>query len=628
MIQEFYLYQLDRTATGIFDSFLGGIYLIKGVPILLQLAVLSFYLIAFGLIACSQPVPQDEEKRWLRLSKFCALIAFSLSCLLMFNPWDESFINLRHAFNLAHSNFFTFNLSHPSEGTADFLVFASLGLLGKIKLPFLELLLLQSWLGGLLCLLAIERIAIELEISSAKKWGFLVGSFFPTLLLNSSLGFATTLFAAAILWAIHYTFIQPRWRKSMVILALIPLLRWEGFWFSSLCCLTYVKYPSFSRLKRRLLIPVILTVFTPTLLLTLYRFRVFSSGIPVPVLYKNSLGNPFYFFLGLRNLFLDLTSTLSLAFLLIWALFLTFEKENLRKLPVLNVILVILLASVVPYYLSGGDWFPASCGRYLLPLTLFLIPSTWKLLSSLSTQRKKSFLVVFVISLFICGSNPGSSVVRMYQLLFSHGSALLSLNLKKRIENPTYRIHYLSQLGIHLKKTTEPKDKIGTSELATINYFSERDAVDFLGLTDLELAKLPVREAPLLFRKNPKAPELPVLIFKRLAPKRLGEKLPEYLYLFDFMIEILMDQKTTEDWTDADYLRAIHRWQSKFKGLINPLYGGIDHVLDLGYVPVIINYENDFCALYFVRRNKMADHNSKLQNLGFSSKLIQARGLK
>jgi hypothetical protein len=623
MIQQFYLYQTSHAAPGLFDSFLGGLYLIKGVPLFLQLAVLCLYPLAFGLLLLSHS-EQEKTKQdfWVSLSKFFSLLALTLSVPLLFTPWDESFINLRHSLNLAQKGNFTFNLSSPSEGTVDFLVFAVIGFLGKLKLPLVELLLFQSWFGGILCALAIEKLACDLEIPNAKKWGFFVATLFPPLMLNSSHGFATSIFAAAILWSIHFTFFNSNLPLSFLLLSLVPLIRWEGFWFLGLCYFWHIKNYLSQKEKTKNLIPLAALGLVPTALLTFYRLKQFDSAIPVPVVYKSSIGNLFYFLLGFRNLFLDLVSTFSLAFLLVWLFAWIFERKQVKKSNRVLPPLVILILFSLPYYFSGGDWFPPAWGRYLFPLTLFLIPITWKLISTFSKQQTKAFVTTLVFSLFICAAAPTSSLIRLYQLMFSHGSALLSLNLKKRTENPTYRPHYLSQLGLHLKQTTQPQDKIGSSELATLMYFSERDAVDFLGLTDLELARKPLRETPTFIRKNPKAAELPLLIFKRLDPGRLVSHTPEYLYLFDLMIEILMDQKNTEEWTNQDYFKALHRWENKFKGLVEPLYGGVRNIIALNYHPFVVTYDNDFCALYFVHESKLAEHQLQLKNFGLEGKLI------
>jgi hypothetical protein len=509
-------------------------------------------------------------------------------------------------------------LSTPSEGTVDFLVFYLIGILGKLGLPLVELLLFQSWLGGFLCALAIEAIAKILEIPKAKNWAFFIATFFPPLILNSGLGFGATIYASAILWAIYYTFLNQQLVKSLCILALIPVIRWEGFWFLSLCYLHYLFTFRRSNLNILPLLTGLALGLIPICLLAAYRITHFQSWIPVPVVYKSSLGNLFYLILGFRNLFLDTISSFSLAFLILWILVGISERQTLSRLRHLWNPLMILMLSTLPYYLSGGDWFPPSFGRYFLPFTLALLPFSWKLISACSIQNRKLLTVGLALSLFLCGAAPTSSLIRFYELLFSHGSALLSLNLKKRTENPLYRPHYLSALGLHLKKTTSTTDHLGTSELATISYFSERDAVDFLGLTDIKLAKLPLRETPSFVRKNPKAAELPLLIFKRIAPERVNSLQPDYLYLFDFMIEILMDEKSTDGWRPEDFSKALKRWDSKFKGLVGPLYGGTKNLLSLGYTPIVITYDNDFCALYFVHARKLEGHRVRLKTLGFT----------
>ncbi len=622
MIKEFFLYQISEPAVGAFDHFMGGLYLIKGVPLFIQLAVLMLYPLALGLLLQSDATQNEKSKsNRLMLSQFCSIVAFSLNSILLFTPWDESFINLRHSFNLAHHNFFSFNLNSASEGTADFLVFFVLGLMGKLGLPLFELLFFQAWLGGVLCVWAIHKIAIFLQIPKADKWSLFIATIFPTLMLNSSHGFATSLFSAAILWVFYFLFFKRELIPGFIVLSLVPLIRWEGFWFLALCYAFILRDSKYLRAQFNSVSIGALLTLLPTVALMLYRLKSFGSWIPVPVIYKSSIGNPFYLVLGFRNLFLDLISTLAFAFILPILMKLLSDKKLTQNNGLITPLMILILFSL-PYYLSGGDWFPPAWGRYLLPLTLYLGLVAWKIISQIEKTKSNPLLLTFVFGIIICAAAPTSSLIRVYELMFSHGSALLSLNLKKRTENPTYRPHYLSQLGFHLKNSTNPSDRIGSSELATLMYYSERDAVDFLGLTDLKLAHMPLRKTPAFARKNPKAAELPLLIFKRIAPERVAELKPEYLYLFDFMIEILMDQKNTSDWNDHDYFKALHRWEAKFKDLVTPLYGGVGQLLELGYIPIVVSYDHDFCALYFVRQDHLSIHQKRLSELGLIGRKI------
>ena len=50
MIHEFHLYHYPEPAPGFLDSFLGGLYFIKGVPLFLQLAILVLYPLSLGLL--------------------------------------------------------------------------------------------------------------------------------------------------------------------------------------------------------------------------------------------------------------------------------------------------------------------------------------------------------------------------------------------------------------------------------------------------------------------------------------------------------------------------------------------------------------------------------------------------
>ncbi|MCX6103355.1 MAG: hypothetical protein NT000_08860 [Proteobacteria bacterium] len=118
MIHEFHLYHYPEPAPGFLDSFLGGLYFIKGVPLFLQLAILVLYPLSLGLLLLSrQNAKIGHAQIQIKLSQLASLLAFSLSALLLFSPWDESFINLRHSLNLAHHNNFSFYRSTRKAAT-------------------------------------------------------------------------------------------------------------------------------------------------------------------------------------------------------------------------------------------------------------------------------------------------------------------------------------------------------------------------------------------------------------------------------------------------------------------------------------------------------------------------------
>lgn len=585
MIPGAFIYRTSQEIEGLYDHFAGGLFYVKGLPLLCQLLALTSFLLAayFGRVN-------------RRLSVLFSLLGFTAFVVLLHQPWDELFVNLTHSKHFARHGIFSFHPNHPIEGTVDTLPYLVMGLLHKLGLPLVELALSFSLLGGMLCIFVASACIKKIRGLDSNCWPTFFLSLYSPLLFNSAHGFSTTLFATAILSSFYFIDLKKQ-PIGWWILALVPLIRTEGLWIVLLFLIRERKM-----LKALVLIPAALLAF--------WRLQKFGFLTPVPMHYKATFGNLFFFLLGLRNLWCDLLASYSLIFLLFY--FLLRKREK-----ILDQWLILCFIGVIPYYLSGGDWFPAAWGRYLLPFSLVACIAFFSTFDFKAVTNLKPLVFASLLFLVL----PSSSYVGLFEDVFTKKKTLSNTSYRASART-NFRIQYLSQVGTHLSKVTAPTDVIGTSEMATIHYFADRHALDLLGITNEEIAKQPLR-TPELFRRFPKNNELPYLIFRRVDPTLVEKHKPAVVYPFDFILKDLMDGTTFQEMDTAKILQALARWEHRFKGLMDPLYGGTEKLLALGYQPFIVLYENEFATLYFVEKSKIEEHQAKLKDHGFSGEFYK-----
>lgn len=561
------------------------------------------------------------------LKGLCIIFTFTcllLAAFLLFQPWDEAFIFLRHSLHLAEAGNFSFNRASRIEGIVDFLPYFCLGLLHKTGLPLLETNFFLGVLGGGLCILAGRQILLAMGFQEIALWSFPLLLVYPPLLLNLSNGFPVLLFSASLFWSIIFLYFRRSWWFGCFLLSLVPLVRIEGLWFCILL-LGIVAIKNRIALSPGKLFLGLLLVFLPASLLTLWRWSYFGNPIPVPVLYKSAFGNLFYSLFGLRNLLMDLTATGALLFF--WSIFQ--RKDQRGSSPDSMPLGMSLFVFSLPYYFSGGDWFPSAWARYLFPFAFFVFLEGLTRLFSKSNSKLEiknpavfSFLILAVMILFL----PFGSVPKLWQELFSHRSTLAGLHRKKGGQS-NYRIQQLSQLGTHLSLTTNGSDIIGSSELATIMFFAKRDCLDLLGLTNREIAKAPLRSTPKLFSKLQPGNELPYLIFKRTHPEVLLKYRPGIFYAFDFFLRDLLKKEDLRNVTHEDLLSAWIVWNDTFSKMNTTLFGGVENLLNAGYTPVIVNYHSSFYALYFVSNEIRQSHFDKMLASGMRLTVLKSNHL-
>ncbi len=585
-------FESARPLPGFFDSFLGGFFLMKGIPLIGQQALIIAFALALWL---------GWKGRWRR-SAACSLLLFCLAWMFLVQPWDEVFINLRHAQHLAEQGRFSFNRNQLLEGSVDFLPYALVAALSKIGLPLPEGIFLLGLFSGLVCL-GIGALILR-RCVPAKALPFCIAALclYPPLIFNSAHGFATAPFAAAILGSVYLLYFTPHNRMAWCLIALLPLFRPEAILLSWL----------FAGLRKNY--KALAFVSLPFLVHSGFRLAVYGSVIPLPVQYKASLGSLFFFAVGMRNLVADAVATHALSAGLVLAI--AGYKSSLWKQPLIAVGLFC-----IPYYLSGGDWFPSYWGRYLLPLSLLLwIAALCSLGNVLTKGTAPARLAIPAVFFLFSSLWPISSTWKFFDLVFSHRRTLAMIH-EPTLARGHYRIQHLSQLGEHLRQTTLPTDRVGSSELATIMFYADREAVDFLGVSNPAIARAPLRDMPSLFRRFPYRSELPYLIFRRLKPEHLGETLPEVLYTFDFILRDQVPGVRAYELDDATLFKALERWETQLGGLMDPLYGGLPRILALGYSPIVVRAGEDFVSLYFVHASALERHQTALRAAGYQGAL-------
>ncbi|NBX83308.1 hypothetical protein EBQ90_09500, partial [bacterium] len=294
VLSKVYFFESPQEIPGLFETTFGGFFLVKGLPIFFQMA---FLLLLFLSGFAAHQYNLSHKELWRRISVFFSACSLFIGACLLFQPWDELFVSLRHSYNLGTGAGFSFNREMRIEGIVDFLPFFLLGLLAKLHFPLLETNFVLVILGTWLCVLAGRALLLHFGHEKKEVWFYPLLILYPPLLLNSGHGFPVTLFTAAILWSVVYVhFESPTW-KSFALLSLVPLIRLEGIWFTCLE-LCYLFWTQWGSKTRRNMIWGGLASLAPVCILSLWRYLTFGNAIPNPILYKSSFGSLFFLILG------------------------------------------------------------------------------------------------------------------------------------------------------------------------------------------------------------------------------------------------------------------------------------------------------------------------------------------
>lgn len=581
------VFRTDLAAEGIYDSLFGGMYQISWIATFLKIAA---YGSVFASILFLALRAKRDSSVLGNLSTGFALLAFTAFSLLLNHPVDEVFISLRHSVHLRDVNLFSFNRLEAIEGIVDFLPYAVIGLLGKLGLPVVEMTFVQSLVGGVLVILAGARILRSVGVSGWKlNLGILVLSLLPTNIFNATIGFTANLFTAAILWSITYLFFEKKRTAGLWVLSLVPVIRLEGAFLVGLLMLVDLKLHwqrSEWSLQLRRFAFASMGVLLPLLALESFRLHTYGSFLPLPIGYKASFGSVFFLKEGLRAFWNDLLSTYALAFMALGVFLSRAFPDSSRRL--MRTLLSALFIAVVPYYLSGGDWFPSYWARYLLPFatfaTIFALAYGLRSLESVQRPRLAAALVI---------------LIGVYSYVPSSFPKLVEQSRSWWAGRGNFRIQQLSRLGNHLKRNTLPSDVIASSEVATVMFYAEREALDLLGVANPKFIGRPLIEKTL---------------YRRRYPELIAEAKPEILYPGDFVAtEIGYASSPAQVGKEIKRLETMHAAWNEF------FIGGLNYVREVGYKPVLVVFGNNFSSLYFVSSSAYDRHVKTLKQNGFTA---------
>jgi hypothetical protein len=149
-------------------------------------------------------------------------------------------------------------------------------------------------------------------------------------------------------------------------------------------------------------------------------------------------------------------------------------KLGLSKLIALNCIIFLF---ILPYYVGGGDWFPDGWNRYGMPFNLILTITFMVMIYGVFFRGIKRFVSanwasIFCLFLFI-------GYVTKIPIIFQSA------------EYGWQRVDKLASLGQFLNSNLPLDSLVSSPEEATIMYFSERDMLGLLGVSNSDIISMP-----------------------------------------------------------------------------------------------------------------------------------------
>lgn len=476
-----------------------------------HLSIEQFYKIFQALLLLVIMAAAIDYKFKLRRYAFASLAFTSLLSIFLSirisEGWDEVFINLRHAYMLVNHGIYSINALNMVEGSVDFLPIFCTAILGFLGADLLSTFIIFSLLGNVIVI--IFSYLITQKLTGNRTWALLcalIAGIYPNIIYVGATGFSATLFTGWILAASYFILFTPKRLVGLIILSLLTLVRVEGILFAAiLMAYVYVikPLPEIIRTKhwklaaKRAVIDGMI-VLAPFILSLITRYYFFGQAIPNPALFKNAHFDTSFFSSGINYFvniiaFHDLHLLLALILLLLVGNFFICRKneklqlwsENIKKLLALNFVIFLF---ILPYYANGGDWFPLKWNRYGLPFNIALVLTAMTLIYGvffLGNFSKKISIFSLLILCFSLSINYIKSSQTRSDNYFSD-LGFPSMNRWGRIDN-------LSSLGQFLKNTTPQDAVIASPEEATVMYFSQREMLGLLGVSNPEMTKMPLQ---------------------------------------------------------------------------------------------------------------------------------------
>lgn len=436
--------------------------------------------------------------------------------------WDEFFINLRHAYILLNHGVFSINATNMIEATVDFIPLLGTTLLGLLGLNLIDAFITMSLLGNIA--VVIFSYLIVKQLTHDRTWSLfsaLLAGLYPNVVWVGASGFSAVLFTGWILASSYFILFTQKRLIGLLLLATLTLVRTEGILFAVLL-MTYIyivkplpnalRTGEWKAIIRQGLVDGSIVII-PFMLSLLTRFLVYGHAIPNPISFKNTHFDSTYFSTGLDrfsqmvsnhdlHLLIILIGLLLLANVIAWKNDTTLDawKSNIKKLLMLNL---IILAFILPYYIGGGDWFSIRWNRYGLPFNVILVLTFMTLLYGafflgLNKWLGRFGLLIFCFSLTI--GYQRSAQFRPENFLFSTLPAVMQSN-NGRWE----RVDKLASLGQFLHEFLPADAVVSSPEEATIMYFSKREMMGLLGVSNPEMTDMPfqpISPGDILHRKR------------------------------------------------------------------------------------------------------------------------------
>ncbi|MBI5447663.1 MAG: hypothetical protein HY939_02915 [Gammaproteobacteria bacterium] len=509
------LYRIDHQLvfTTVSTSLLGGkMYFIQHIPFRQLYCIMIAFFVAIGsILLLSNRYPLS---RWPTPTSLSLISILSILLSMRASTgWDEFFINLRHAYMLLHYGVYSINAHSMIEATVDFIPLMITTLLGKFGINLMDASIMASLLGNIIVI--VFSYSLVFNLTKSKAWAILTAltiGISPNVISVGATGFSAVLFSGWILASSYLILFTEKRILGLIFLSTLTLVRTEGILFAALLMtyvyifepLSYITHTKIglSSIKRMAVHGSI--VFFPFIVLLILRYAIYGHAIPNPILFKNTALDAGYFSAGFTNFLDTLLISNKLHYFVLLILFLYLInwiawkrdsrliawKIHINTLLALNVIIFIF---ILPYFAGGGDWFPLTWNRYGLPFGLILRLTFMVLLYGAVFNGLKKWLnhkyFIIICAVIICLTIASLLSSKKLQSFVNQVSF-------KSTENTWQRIDNLASLGQFLDETL-PKDAVVSSpEEATIMYFSNREMLGLLGVSNPAITAMPFQ--PLL----------------------------------------------------------------------------------------------------------------------------------
>ena len=493
------------------DIFNGALTAIQALSNAAFFGILIFMMASFFLVLWMLKSGDKKSKRFIALSLISLITIFA--SLRLSEGWDELFINLRHPYMLLEHGLYSINANAMLEASVDFLPLMLTALLASLGLGLLNALLIMSLLGNVL--LIITTFFLVSRITKNDNWSLVSAlciGIYPNILFIGASGFSATFFCAA-LFAASYLLLYTDLRKTgLLLLSSLTLIRTEGILFACLMLfyidvirpLPSIIYPNHFGKTLRQWVTDGVVVLSPFLLSLAVRFYIYGYAIPNPILFKNTNFDHFYLLNGIRQLaqifFSHDLYIVIILIVLLWLLIRPNLKEQSMRAQRVELNALFGLCSVttlfiLPYFTGGGDWFPISWNRYALPFNLILLITLLVLFFEFWTGSNSKLVRTSVIA------SMATFFVTCYCLLGQHNPNYFlshAFSVAAQSKGPQLfvggnwvRIDRFANLGQFLNKSLPLDATVASGEEATIMYFSKREMVGLLGVSNPEITAMP-----------------------------------------------------------------------------------------------------------------------------------------